>query len=451
MLHVLTKSLSFFICLQLAATVFSQDSLDWKLLEAAYSGDTNMVARLIEDGADPNATTYDSTSALMYASAEGYGGIVWILLEAGAEPDLGTDFQSSPLISATLGGYPVISETLLAAGANPNLQDLSGMTALMYAAALNDLSISWLLVQYGASTETKDNYGQRAVHHAALNGSYESLALLIDQGAQPCPADQDSATPLHIAASYDDLAMVELLLKHSCPMGKKDKNGIDAAGHAVIHNSAGAAALLLESDSNKAISWRSASLLSLKTGQRRLYKLLRDSAETRIAKPVTYANGFDIYTTWNSGDHFLKGRFQWIEGHSNFFAGAGFGLRLSPVRVIVQEEEGLFQYRERRKNIQLEAGRIFSFNAGKSIVIDLAPCLAYGLSWGNYRGVEFKPSSEGYMLAQFYARARWNWIGLFAGASYSGVEQDEISQFYIDTGISFRINRLNIKKLSHIL
>ncbi|MBE0641079.1 MAG: ankyrin repeat domain-containing protein, partial [Bacteroidales bacterium] len=86
------KHLLFIIIIHLTISQLGlgQDSLRWDLLQAVYAGDSLRCDTLLRNGANPNACTPDSVTALMYATDGGRTDIAALLLRYGADPELGS-------------------------------------------------------------------------------------------------------------------------------------------------------------------------------------------------------------------------------------------------------------------------------------------------------------------------------------------------------------------------
>lgn len=83
----------------------------------------DVVAWLIEHGADPNGIADDDTP-LHGAASLGHDDVCKLLLEAGADPN-GKDYsEETPLHKAATKGHLGIIESLLSSGADPSIRDM---------------------------------------------------------------------------------------------------------------------------------------------------------------------------------------------------------------------------------------------------------------------------------------------------------------------------------------
>jgi hypothetical protein len=74
-------------------------------MRAAASGEAHSVARLLEDGSDPNAADSRGTTALSLAAQFGRADVTALLLRAGAEVDLADTDGVTPLMKAARFGH----------------------------------------------------------------------------------------------------------------------------------------------------------------------------------------------------------------------------------------------------------------------------------------------------------------------------------------------------------
>ena len=126
---------------------------------AALRGHTNIVALLLEKGADFNGKNVADWTPLMHSSLEGHIEIVKLLLNKGAQVNAMTPVSGTALLFASWNGHEEIVKLLLSAGADPTIE-LSGTdrddgaTAIDFARRTGHMSIVNLLLK---SQETLDD------------------------------------------------------------------------------------------------------------------------------------------------------------------------------------------------------------------------------------------------------------------------------------------------------
>jgi ankyrin repeat protein len=169
--------------------------------------DAEMVAHLLQLGANPNSKTTEGTPALDVAmgmgdhflvvpSAYPNADIVTLLLNHGANPDaLNQDWQT-PLMAAAFFGDEGLIRILLEHKANVNIGEKGGKTALIYA---RDAASLRQLIAAGASANDKDMFGRTALHYAAQRADSESVRVLIEAAANVNARDDKNTSPLHLA------------------------------------------------------------------------------------------------------------------------------------------------------------------------------------------------------------------------------------------------------------
>lgn len=121
-----------------------------RLMAFAHVGRHDLVADLLERGADPRAVDQQGTTALMYAANAGNAEVVRELLARGAPPDARADDGSTALLFASQGGHLDVVNALLVAGADPSLEGPGGLTAMELARETgNDLVVAALRLAGG--------------------------------------------------------------------------------------------------------------------------------------------------------------------------------------------------------------------------------------------------------------------------------------------------------------
>ncbi len=110
---------------------------DTALMVAAYKGQKEAVALLLEKGAEPNRPGW---TALHYAAASGSVEIVKMLLEKSAYIDAESPNKTTPLMMAAASGKTTVVELLTTEGADQTLKNDRGMTAHDFAVKFADVT-----------------------------------------------------------------------------------------------------------------------------------------------------------------------------------------------------------------------------------------------------------------------------------------------------------------------
>jgi ankyrin repeat protein len=196
------------------------------LMTAAERGQLDRVRELLATGAEVDARTSPTITALALAAGEGHLEVVKVLLRAGANPNIigatfhggafaiwmsalnrcnkhwleifqamlaqgveinpTTDIYMSPIGVAIRKDDPVIIKALLAKGADVNLIDReTGETPLIFAARYSTPEVVNVLLDAGAQINAKDKMGNTALTAAIQNlDRYGMTSLLTARGAK---------------------------------------------------------------------------------------------------------------------------------------------------------------------------------------------------------------------------------------------------------------------------
>ena len=142
------------LCAVMAASVFADAKSD-ALLRATQNNNAAEAIRLINAGADVNATTKDGQTALMWATKHNAVDIMQLLIKAGAKVNA-QDF---------------------------NAQGKKNRTALMYTSETNAVDAARLLLASGADVNIKQPFGETALWHAVYDNRPELVDMFIAAGA----------------------------------------------------------------------------------------------------------------------------------------------------------------------------------------------------------------------------------------------------------------------------
>jgi ankyrin repeat protein len=135
------------------------------LLAAARAGSVPIVRLLLTRGVDVNhAESFQKTTALMWAAAEGHVDVAGVLLEAGADPN--RQAHITPLTQRHNADHPT-----------------GGFTALMYAARSGNDALVRRLVAGGSNVNLKNGDNASAAMIAIYNDRFDVAATLIELGS----------------------------------------------------------------------------------------------------------------------------------------------------------------------------------------------------------------------------------------------------------------------------
>ena len=254
-----------------------QAQLNKKLIEASRKGDLKALKELLNQGANPNATSskYGVTPLMLADTTE----VTKFLLDHGADIEAKDQKDQTPLMHAVLSPVEVVKalikkganihakndqgktalqialdhnrqeivnvleeqaqlnkklietsrkgdlkalKELLNQGANPNAKDEEGRTPLMSAAVFSsDDDVMNNLLENGADVDAQDNEGWTALHYASQRGKFKIVKFLVKQGANPNATDKHGVTPLMLA--YTTTEVTKFLLDHGANVNATDK------------------------------------------------------------------------------------------------------------------------------------------------------------------------------------------------------------------------------------
>ncbi len=160
-----------------------------KMIEAALVGDLRLVRQYLDEGIDPDSQDPEGHTALHQAAFSGHSEIVSKLIRVGANVDARTrgiteTSGQTPLMSAAMTARtesPSIISILLQAGSDPNVQDERGRTALIWCALRSgDVAAARALINGGADPTLTDENGRTALDHARKENNTELAEYLQD-------------------------------------------------------------------------------------------------------------------------------------------------------------------------------------------------------------------------------------------------------------------------------
>jgi N-acyl-D-amino-acid deacylase len=197
----------------LLVVVVSAQAPSSPLFAAIQRGAVKDVERLLNAGADANATDADGVPAVMAATLFGDAEMVALLLSHGADANRTGPGGATALMWASPDADKM--RRLLDRGANVNARSQSDRTALLVTASYpGTLDALRLLVDRGADVRAKDNGGSTALALAVRSSSVDVVRFLVDKGLDPAalrPGDQRAGF------ARNDLPTADFLLTTSSP------------------------------------------------------------------------------------------------------------------------------------------------------------------------------------------------------------------------------------------
>lgn len=112
------------------------------LMEAAMSGNTDTIKRLLRARADANAIDSTGKTALIFAAMNGHLDAAGILIDRTKNIDHTDHLRMSALTYAAKNGFEELTHTLATKKANPNIPDINGKTAREYAEEHRDAELA---------------------------------------------------------------------------------------------------------------------------------------------------------------------------------------------------------------------------------------------------------------------------------------------------------------------
>jgi ankyrin repeat protein len=234
-----------------AADVDGTTPLHW----AVQRDDAATVAKLLRDGAKPNAANRYGVTPLTLAAINGNAQIVNTLLQAGADANGRLPSGETVLMTAARTGSAPVIRALVARGADPNAAERAeGETPLIWAVSENHPEAARALIEAGAdvnrrsapSSLPKLNFGTSGIvpmalpkgaftplMYAARQGALESARVLLDANADVNAVDPDGTTALVVAIINTHYDLGALLLARGADPDIADGSGTTALYAAV--------------------------------------------------------------------------------------------------------------------------------------------------------------------------------------------------------------------------
>ncbi len=217
--RLIACSLAFVIC-GLGAAQGRQVS---EIAEASYRGDTAAIERLLQEGADVNASRVDGSTAIHWAVYRDDLETAERLIDAGADVTLATREGVTPMHVASLHGNSGMIAALLRAGADARQRGPNQTTMLMLAARNGNPDALRLLIDAGAEVNATENLrGTTALMWAVEQRHPEAVQTLLDAGADLAIQSSGAGLPrIYIArpVNVDAVEEAQVLLQAAVDAG----------------------------------------------------------------------------------------------------------------------------------------------------------------------------------------------------------------------------------------
>jgi ankyrin repeat protein len=148
---------------------------------------------------------------LLYASSNGRTELVAMLLEEGADVNVKDNGGNTALIKASLGGHLEIVARLLEKDANVNARSNAGNTALIWASIQGHTETAAMLLENGADVNEENHRGLSALSAAGLKGHSETVVMLLEKGANVHGTDEQGSTAIILASRKGHTETVKVL------------------------------------------------------------------------------------------------------------------------------------------------------------------------------------------------------------------------------------------------
>jgi len=227
-----------------APQVDGTTALHW----AVRANDLEMTEMLLNAGAKASAANQSGATPMLLASMNGSPAILERLIQAGADPNASvSETGDTPLMMAARTGKVDAVKVLLDHGAKVNTKETwGGTTALMWSVAELHPDVARLLVEHGADVNAKSNF----VPSASGRG-FEGTSAVSPKSNQSTEEFASGwMTPLMFAARENDLESARILIQAGADVNALGADGKDALGLALFDGSYDVASLLIDSHAN---------------------------------------------------------------------------------------------------------------------------------------------------------------------------------------------------------
>jgi cytohesin len=215
--------------------IMGRTALHW----ATLPGHNEVVAILLDKGAQAGIGDDDHQTPLMWAASRGHMGVVQLIVQhtEGQGLDARDADGRTALHGAVRGGHEAVVTFLLSQGAQATNANRSGMTPFMLAAVGGHMGMLQLLLELQGvqGLDERDGAGKTALNWAIRLGHAEAAAWLLRNGAGASIRDENGMTPLMGAGELGHLGALQILLQEVGEHGLRER---DVRGYTALHHAA---------------------------------------------------------------------------------------------------------------------------------------------------------------------------------------------------------------------
>lgn len=210
---------------QILEAIGRKDYSQLNAVKATQYGILERLKELIDSGvADPNVPDEENVYLLHWAAINNRLDIAKYLLKIGAKVDpIGGELETTPLNWAARSGHVSMVVLLMQSGADPTSYDVEGFAAIHLATMFAHSNVVAYLIVKGIDPDMPDQNGVTALMHACQRvHSRDPAQLLITFNARLNLQDQKGNTPMHYCVAYNNLLVMEILMKKGASLDVKN-------------------------------------------------------------------------------------------------------------------------------------------------------------------------------------------------------------------------------------
>ncbi len=198
------------------------------LILAAAKGMLEAVRKLVELGAEVNATDHGSYTALMLTATTGDQDAVRLLIELGADIEakttIGQNRGLNSLMMAAVHGHLNVAKVLVDSGADMDAENQEGYTAVILAATKKKWEVVEFLIKSGADIDSVTSSGFNPLGLMISDSNIGAVLRLVNLGANVNAFTHLTYTPLMLAVvqgkRLDTLTLLNLRVDPNIQVAK---------------------------------------------------------------------------------------------------------------------------------------------------------------------------------------------------------------------------------------